>query len=120
MILYTSVTNNNKVYLVTSIITFIFAQVYNLFSHNVYSIFMTYAFMIPLVFGFIPSILNIYKKININNKLYKASIFTFLAYSLSRGFLEIYGTTNSLINIYLYVGSILLILSFIKGLFKTN
>ena len=110
MILYTSATNNKKVYLITSIITFIFAQVYNIFSHNVYSTFMTYAFIIPLIFGFIPSVLNIKLKL-INNKLYKASIFTFLAYSLLRGFLEIYGTTNSLINIYLYVGIVLFLLS---------
>lgn len=110
MILYTSVTNK-KLYLILTIITFIFAQVYNLFSHDVYSIFMTYAFIIPLVFGFIPNLLKLK-----TNKFYNASIITFTIYSLLRGFLEIYGTTNSLINIYLYVGVILIIISFIQSL----
>lgn len=105
MILYTSVTNK-KLYLILTIITFIFAQVYNLFSHNVYSIFMTYAFIIPLVFGLIPNLFKLK-----TNKFYNASIITFTIYSLLRGFLEIYVTTNSLINIYLYVGSTLLLLS---------
>jgi len=105
VILYTSVTNK-KLYLILTIITFIFAQVYNLFSHNVYSIFMTYAFIIPLVFGFIPNLLKLK-----TNKYYNASIITLTIYSLMRGFLEIYGTTNSLINVYLYVGITLLLLS---------
>ena len=106
MILYTSVTNK-KLYLIITIITFIFSQVYNLFSHNVYSIFMTYAFIIPLALGFIPSLF----KLKIINQYYNAGVITFTIYSLMRGFLEIYGTTNSLINVYLYVGITLLLLS---------
>lgn len=115
MILYTLVTNK-KLYLIFTIIIFIFAQVYNLFSHNVYSIFMTYAFIIPLVFGFIPSLF----KLKIINKYYNAGIITFTIYSLMRGFLEIYGTTNSLIKIYLYIGTILIGIGLIKGLLNKN
>lgn len=115
MILYTSVTNYNKVYLIIIIVTFLFAQIYNLFSHNVYSIFMTYAFIIPLIFGIILKILKTRKLIKLNPGIYTAGVVTLTIYALMRGFLEIYGTTNFLINIYLFVGIILFIISLLKS-----
>lgn len=114
MILYTSVTNYKKIYLIIIIVTFIFAQIYNLFSHNVYSIFMTYAFIIPLIFDIILKILKTRKVIKLNLGLYTAGAITLTIYSLMRGFLEIYGTTNNLINIYLFVGIILFLISLLK------
>ena len=68
---------------------------------------MTYSFTIPLILGLLPNI-----KIK-TNKLYNASVITLTIYSLIRGFLEIYGTTNNLINIYLYTSIILFIISII-------
>lgn len=67
---------------------------------------MTYAFVIPLLLGIIPNL-----KVK-TNKLYNASVITLIVYSLLKGFLEIYGTTNNLISIYLYISIILLIVSF--------
>jgi len=84
---------------------------------------MEYAFIIPLTCSTIYFIL--YKldiKINVSfNNLFKSSIITFTFYSIVRGVLEIYGTTNSLINIYLIVGIILFVMSLcIKCKFKVQ
>lgn len=110
-------------YFLISIFCFIFSRIYEIFSHGVYSKYMMNAFLIPLIFGFIVSlILLISKNIEINNRisinLYNASIATFTIYSIFRGVLEIYGTTNNLINIYLYIGTILMLLSIIICIYK--
>ncbi len=119
MILYMLDTNYFKrqsiVYIIVSIFCFLFGFVYEKFSHQVYSFYMTYAFLIPFLFGFFPSVFMIWFRKSQNRKsvnLYNASLATFTSYSFIRGFLEIYGTTNELIGVYLYVGLFLLILSF--------
>ena len=90
-------------YLILSIIVLIFSFIYELFSHNVYSVFMEYAFVIPLFNSLILFIIyKLNKNINkISNTLFNLSVITLTVYSIVRGILEIYGTTNSLINIYL-------------------
>lgn len=111
VILSTSATNKG-VFTIITLVTIIFSRIYNSFSHDVHSIYMTYAFLIPLLLGALPNL-----KVKTNN-VYNASVITLTIYSLIRGFLEIYGTTNNLINIYLYVSIILLILSFFRTLIK--
>ena len=105
MILYTSATNKTK-FIIITLVTLAFSRIYNIFSHDVHSLYMTYAFIIPLLLGILPNL-----KIK-TNKVYNASVITLTIYSLMRGFLEIYGTTNNLISIYLYISIILLIVSF--------
>ena len=104
------------IYLIISFICALFSFCYELFSHHVYSNFMIFTFTIPLVFGSLISFLiyqinpsKIPDKLTID--LYNTSIATFTTYSLIKGVLEIYGTTNFLTNIYLIAGSILLTLS---------
>lgn len=104
------------VYLLIAVFCLIFSKIYALYSHGVSSFYMTYLCLIPFVFGALPSLISFLlnkeiKRISIN--LYNASVATFTLYSLLRGVLEIYGTTNRLINIYLIVGIILLLLSII-------
>ena len=93
----------SRYYLILSIIVLIFSFIYELFSHNVYSVFMEYAFVIPLFNSLILFIIyKLNKNINkISNTLFNLSVITLTVYSIVRGILEIYGTTNSLINIYL-------------------
>lgn len=104
------------VYLIISIFCFVFGRVYEMFSHNVYSSYMMNSYLIPLFFGFFASLTMFLLKLNkitnrISINLYNASIATFTIYSIFKGILEIYGTTNKLINIYLYIGILLFIIS---------
>lgn len=117
MILYIldikDIKNKRKNFFIISVICLICGIIYELFSHQVYSIFMIGAFVIPLVMGtIIPSIVcKIKMPSNIENNLYNASIATFTFGSFINGFLNIYGTTNSKIWIYFIVGIILLCIS---------
>lgn len=109
------------IYLFISIISLIIGIIYESFSHDVYSFYMQYAFLIPLIFGCILSlIIYIIKPYKLPNRisvnLYNASIATLTVYSFIRGVLEIYGTTNSLINIYIIVSILLLVFSIIAYL----
>ena len=59
--MYTSDTEkslrNGMIYLAVSLLIAAAAAVYGLFSHGVYSYWMTYAFMIPLLLGAVPHLL---------------------------------------------------------------
>jgi hypothetical protein len=121
VILYILDTNflkkQSKIYFVVSIIVLVFSLIYEAFSHEVYSFFMLGAFLIPLIFGFALSKLIVLLKLKhmpsrFSVNFYNASIATFTVYSIIKGVLDIYGTTNKLINVYLVVGIICLIISF--------
>ena len=110
-------------YLAGSVFLAIFGFIYELFSHEVYSASMIYAFLIPLVGGcgvflgleiFSPEDW-VFPKMPRN--LYHCGIMTLSIGSVFRGVLEIYGTTNRLSAVYLIAGGALLaggILGFIK------
>lgn len=110
-----------KNYIFFSIFCLIFGIIYECFSFGVYSKFMMFAFLIPLIFGVaITYILN-KKNIKINaisNNLYNSSVITFTVYSIIQGILEIYGTTNMLSIIYIASGVLLLIASIITYIMK--
>jgi len=102
------------IYLIQSIGILIFSLIYESFSHDVYSPFMMYAFLIPLILGFIPSLILRLTKRKVSKwtiTFYNLAIATLTIYSLLKGFLEIYGTTNSLINVYIYATIALFILA---------
>lgn len=115
--MYTSVTEKNKrkaqkdaaVFLGVSILTGLFGAIYELFSHEVYSYFMIYAFAFPLLLGTLPYLMlslsggTRYPNALCRN-LYHAGIATLTTGSIMRGVLDIYGTTNSLSNIYWFAG----------------
>ena len=127
VILYTLDINYFKkqsiIYLIISILCLIIGIIYELLSHNVYSIYMQFALVIPLIFGFILSlIIYIVKPSKLPNhisiNLYNAAIATITIFSFIKGVLDIYGTTNSLINVYIIVSIILILLSIITNLKK--
>ena len=70
---------------------------------------MSYACVIPFVAGIIKIIFNKW----LNKTIYRASWITLLTYSYMRGVIEIYGTTNIYLPIFLYVSIGLLLLSII-------
>lgn len=113
-------------YLAASIVIAVAAAVYGLFSHGVYSYFMTYAFMIPLLGGALPHLIAAMRRADADTKnsadepeeytesktqtgfakLFDAKdtqlaiIATLTAGSLLKGVLDIYGTTNRLLIVY--------------------
>ena len=81
----------------------VFGMIYEVFSHEVYSYFMIYAFAVPLVLGVLPCALLL------NAKKYPgktaAALWNSGTAALSvgcafRGALDIYGTTNRLLLVY--------------------
>jgi hypothetical protein len=120
-------------YLAASILIALAAAVYGLFSHGVYSYFMTYAFMIPLIAGALPHLVlamrsadpgaagahetdadteaeaqaSKWKTLDIR-EAQLAVIATLTAGSILKGVLDIYGTTNRLLIAYPVIAAVLL------------
>ena len=103
------------IYLGISIFVFIFGQIYEYFSHGVYSGYMMFAFLIPFIGLFIPSLLNnliLKRKITDNVTLpWKCGIATLTVGSIYKGVLEIYGTSGTFEQVYLIIGSLLCIIA---------
>ena len=107
--------NENKFIIGFSIFILIFGIIYEMFSHGVVSYYMIFAFSIPLI-DFLINTIFINSKIKENKRsknLFSMSICTFTFLSIIKGVLDIYGTTNNLIFVYLIVGLILLVTSII-------
>ena len=97
----------------------LFGAVYELFSHEVYSYFMIYAFAVPLMLGVMPyALLLISRKVpgRAALNLWNSGIAALSVGCVFRGVLEIYGTTNSLGAVYPIVGSLLLTAGLITGI----
>lgn len=97
----------------------LFGAVYELFSHEVYSYFMIYAFAVPLIFGVLPyTLLLISRKVpgRAALNLWNSGIATLSVGCVFRGVLEIYGTTNSFSVIYPVSGLLLLTAGLITGI----
>ena len=103
------------IYLGISIFVFIFGQIYEYFSHGVYSSYMMFAFLIPFIGLFIPSLLNnliLKRKITDNVTLpWKCGIATLTVGSIYKGILEIYGISGTFEHVYLIIGSLLCIIA---------
>ena len=120
MILSTLDTKNLKKlkysYFIGTLFILLFSIIYEMFSHNVYSAYMIFAFIFPLIGSFI---FLVFKNISyLSSNLINISIITFTLYSIIHGVLDIYGTTNELINIYLYLGITFTILTIISLFIK--
>jgi predicted membrane channel-forming protein YqfA (hemolysin III family) len=96
-------------FLLVSLFCALFGAVYEQFSHGVYSNYMLYAFVIPLVGGTLAVfLLDFVSRKTMPGKtaffLYSAGIAALTVGSIFEGALEIYGTTNKLIIVYPLVG----------------
>ena len=94
-------------YLLLSVFVFVFAQIYEYFSHGVYSNYMLYAFLIPFLGLSVPSFLlhSLKKAIPTNSRfLWKCGIATLTVGSIYKGILEIYGTNGYFEIPYLFIG----------------
>ena len=101
-------------YLIAAVVVAIAGMIYELFSHGVYSNYMIYAFMVPLLCGAVPNLAAAGISIKKERKrshaagLQLAAIATLTTGSLLKGALEIYGTTNRLTTVYSVLGITLL------------
>ena len=95
--------------LITTTACAIFGGIYEKFSHGVYSNYMVYAFMIPLMLSVFPSLLLLLNaKIEIPEaarNLWNFSVAALTVGCIFKGVLEIYGTTNWLTILYLAVAA---------------
>ena len=100
-------------YTAAAAFTALFGGIYEIFSHEVYSYCMIYAFAIPLMCGVLPLLL-----IGLSHKrqpsptalrLYNSGIAALTVGCAFSGVLEIYGTTNKLVWIYYIAGAVLVI-----------
>lgn len=100
------------VYLFVSLFCALFGAVYEVYSHEVYSYYMIYAFVIPLAGGTLPFFSLAYFSRPAPGRgslnLYHSGIAALTVGSIIQGVLEIYGTTNRLVFAYWIVGVSLL------------
>ena len=108
-------------YIIASALTALFGAIYELFGYEVYSYFMIYAFAFPLVGGALPMLLlYMFEKIPYPGVaaryMYHSGIAALTVGSLFRGVLDIYGSTNALLNVYWILGGIFILLGIILWL----
>ena len=102
------------VYLAVTMLCAVLGAVYELFSHEVYSFFMIYAFAFPLCFGVFPYLIHCLfsqnpmpdAKIRFRGH---AGVAALTVGSIISGVLEIYGTTNRLTILYWVLGALYLL-----------
>ena len=99
--------------IVLTVLCIIFSTIYEFFSHQVYSIFMIGAFIVPLLAGVGINVIRwlVYKDIEISESalaIWQCGIYTLTVGSIFRGILDIYGTTNSKGMLFWYVGFLLI------------
>lgn len=92
----------------------IFAGIYEIFSHSVYSLPMILSFLWPLIGGVLVYTLLIkaparWRPGTAAALLYNSGIALFTLGSIFKGVLEIYGTTNRLLAVYIAGGSFFLL-----------
>lgn len=95
--------NNLTGMLWVSIFFALFGAVYELFSHQVYSYYMIYAFVLPLVLGALLWAFALSRGWHIPEEvpaLWNTAVLTLTVGSVLRGVLDIYGTTNHLLFVY--------------------
>lgn len=109
------------VYLLVALFFVLFGAVYEIYSHEVYSYYMLYAFAFPLIGGtLVFNILSFLKLLKYPNaiarNLYHSGIATLTVGSVVQGVLEIYGTTNALSDYYWSVGIVLIVIGVVAGI----
>ena len=97
-------------YLAVALVCAIFGTVYELFSYGVFSMFMIFCCMPPLVLGSVPFFaIYIFGKGmpgRLAFNLYNSGVATITVGFIFRGVIEIYGTTNRLSHIYSLFGAL--------------
>lgn len=111
-------------YLIVTLVCAGFGAVYEFFSHGVYSYYMLYAFMLPFLGGTVYFYCILYFRSKIPGciacRFQHFGILTLTVGCMVCGMLEIYGTTNHLVNIYFIVGGMFLVIGNFMYLLQKN
>lgn len=102
-------------HLLAAVFFAVFGAVYEHFSHEVYSYFMIYAFLLPLVLGALPYTVCLWRSFFPGERviqLWNAAVLTWTVGAVFKGVLDIYGTTNGLWILYPLAGAMLAVLAF--------
>ena len=95
-------------YFIVAAVCAVIGLVYEIFSHGVWSVFMVGAFAVPLALGVLPNLFIALFRMKTPGmaaeNLYACGVATLTLGSLLTGVLQIYGTTNDLIQYYWLVG----------------
>ena len=95
-------------YFIVAAVCAVIGLVYEIFSHGVWSVFMVGAFAVPLALGVLPNLIIALFRMKTPGmaaeNLYACGVATLTLGSLLTGVLQIYGTTNDLIQYYWLVG----------------
>ena len=101
------------VYLCVTTFCAVFGTVYEFFSHGVFSFFMAFCYLPPLLLGSAPFFTVFLTKQGMPGRLaynlYNSGAATITVGFIFRGVTEIYGTTNRLAHIYSGVGALFLL-----------
>jgi hypothetical protein len=113
------------VYVCLALSCSLFSGIYEHFSHGVYSSFMVWLFLFPLVGGAIPfaliarlNKLHYPGKLSIN--LFHSGIATLTVGSCLKGILEIYGTSSDYMVVYWIAGTSLVVAGVVAYLFTLH
>lgn len=112
-------------YLAFTVLSLLFAIVYEHFSHGVYSPYMIFMFAFPLLGGVVPFSI-IAKKDGagfpdaLSYNLYNAGIETLTLGSCMKGVFDIYGSSSIYLPIYWIAGISLAVIGILIYLFKYN
>ena len=108
-------------FLIISILTAVFSFIYELNSHGVRSFFCIYAFLIPLILGFLSYIISFISKRSLPQLtawFLNALIATLTLGFLYKGVLEIYGTSNIYPYFYWGISAFLALACIISALYN--
>ena len=110
-------------YLLISVFCMVFGMIYEHFSFGVYSVYMQYAFSIPLLLGCVPALwLQMHperKRPGIwMARLWHAGIATWCVGSVFTGAVQIYGTGSRFSIVYLVVGLLCLVAALLTRVAK--
>ena len=105
-----------KIYAAITAFVWLFGAVYEHFSFGVYSVYMQYAFTVPLLLGLIPAVIfaafkNPKKLRPLARKLWHDGIAVLTVGSLFTGVLHIYGTSSGWSFLYAFAGAVLMFLA---------
>ena len=104
-------------YFCISMFCAVFGGIYEIFSHGVYSNYMMYAFLFPLIGGTLYNFILYSLRLRLQRGLslifYNTGIAALTIGSIVRGILDIYGTDNILANVYRYAGVVFVFLGIV-------
>ena len=107
-----------RIYAVITVFVALFGAVYEFFSFGVYSVFMLYAFAVPLLMGVVPSVFLSCSKTppvlrEAGRRLWHDAIGVLTLGSLFTGVVRIYGTRSEWSYVYAFAGILLTVLAIV-------